>query len=106
MIATKPRPTPTRAKPINSRAKGASAEREFAQLIHQHLGVDLRRNLEQSRSGGHDLVAVGTDSVSLALDAFAIEIKRYALVTPGLIRPHRPAPRNHCGHQHQAGPKL
>jgi hypothetical protein len=28
-----------RAKPINSREKGAAAEREFARLMSDHLGV-------------------------------------------------------------------
>ena len=40
---------------INSRAKGASSEREFAGLIHDHLGVKLVRVLDQSRGGGFDL---------------------------------------------------
>lgn len=83
--ATKPRPTPgTRAK-INSRAKGAGAEREFSRLILDHLGAELRRNLEQSRQGGHDLVPVGTDPVSRALDGFAIEVKRYREISPAML---------------------
>lgn len=41
--------------PINSRNKGAACEREFAALLFDHLGFVCRRNLEQSRSGGHDL---------------------------------------------------
>lgn len=80
--ATKPS---TRAKPINSRAKGAGGEREFSRVIHQHLGVELVRNLEQSRNGGHDLTTTGTDPVSLALDAYAIEVKRYMAVTPSML---------------------
>lgn len=83
--ATKPKPTATRAKPINSRAKGVGAEREFARLIHQHLGAELVRNLEQSRNGGHDLIAPGIDPVSIALDAFAIEVKRYREITPAML---------------------
>ena len=74
-----------RTKPIDSRAKGAGAERELSRLILDHLGVPLARNLEQSRSGGHDLAATGTDPVSLALGTFAIEVKRYATVTPALL---------------------
>lgn len=74
-----------KTKPINSRAKGAGAEREFAKLIHGHLGVELRRNLEQSRAGGHDLIAVGDDPVSRALDAYAIEVKRYAAISPAML---------------------
>ncbi|MGZ8217873.1 putative PDDEXK endonuclease [Methylomagnum sp.] len=75
----------TRAKPINSRAKGAGAEREFSRLVFDHLGVALARNLEQSRKGGHDLLPTGEGPVSLTLDAYAIEIKRYRAITPALL---------------------
>lgn len=71
---------------INSRTKGATGEREFASLLHQHLGVRLIRNLEQSRSGGYDLIAEGDCPVSRALDQFAIEVKRYTSTSPALIR--------------------
>lgn len=37
---------------INSRTKGATAEREFSTIIHEWSGIRLIRNLEQSRSGG------------------------------------------------------
>jgi Holliday junction resolvase len=70
---------------IDSRAKGAQAEREFAALIQEHLGVTLRRNLEQSRSGGHDLEAIGDDTAAVALNRFAIEVKRYRAVTPAML---------------------
>ena len=55
--------------PINSRTKGASAERECARLIEEHLGIKAERHLVQTRNGGHDLLGV---------DGYAIEIKRYA----------------------------
>lgn len=42
----------------NSRAKGATTEREFARLCFDHLGVKVERNLEQSRSGGHDITGL------------------------------------------------
>lgn len=80
--ATKPS---TRAKPINSRAKGAGGEREFSRLVLEHLGVELRRNLEQSRQGGHDLTAPGNDPVSRALDAYAFEVKRYRQISPAMV---------------------
>lgn len=48
------------------RAKGASAEREVAKLLEPTCGK-LKRNLEQVRSGGHDLIGI---------DWLAIEIKR------------------------------
>ena len=75
----------TRTQPINSRAKGAAAEREFARLVHDHLGVTLTRNLEQTRNGGYDLIALGDCPVSAALNAFAIECKRYGTITPALL---------------------
>jgi len=54
---------------INGRAKGAAAEREAAQWLKDtfHLEVTPERNLEQVRSGGHDL---------LHFQPFAFEIKR------------------------------
>lgn len=65
---------------INSRAKGAAGEREFIKEISGYLGEEavapLKRNLEQTRAGGHDIVG---------LDGWAIEIKRYAVVKEGDI---------------------
>lgn len=55
----------------NSRAKGAAVEREFCAMIATHLGVSCQRNLEQSRSGGHDITG---------LDGWAPEIKARANV--------------------------
>lgn len=72
-------------KPINSRAKGADGEREFSRLVLDSLGVRLARNLEQSRSGGHDLEPVGDDPAAQALGRFAIEVKRWATVTPAML---------------------
>ncbi len=73
---------------INSRAKGASAEREFASLVYDWSGVRLIRNLEQTRSGGHDLI-VHPDEVGPVADAFrrlAIECKRYQAATESSIQ--------------------
>lgn len=57
---------------INSRAKGASAERELIAELRDYLGegltANMKRNLEQSRKGGHDIAG---------LDGWAIEVKRY-----------------------------
>lgn len=63
---------------INSRNKGAAGEREFAGLIHDHLGIRLVRNLEQTRSGGCDLSVHPEESgpVAMVLRGFAIEVKR------------------------------
>lgn len=41
--------------PINSRAKGAAGEREFLKAVHERTGIKGSRNLEQTRSGGHDV---------------------------------------------------
>lgn len=62
---------------INSRAKGASAERELIKELGGYLGdVQLKRNLEQTRAGGHDI---------LGLEGFAIEVKRYKALTEAML---------------------
>ncbi len=72
----------------NSRAKGANAEREFAGLVHEELGVRLVRNLEQSRRGGHDLTLHPDESSPVAswLARYAFECKRHSRATPALIK--------------------
>ena len=56
-----------------SRNKGAAFEREVARMIHDHLGIDVRRNLTQYQEKGHgDLV--GWPGV-------LIECKRHATAT-------------------------
>ena len=57
----------------NSRAKGARVELDFARLCFDHLGIKVERNLDQTRSGGHDLKG---------LDGWAPEIKARANVPP------------------------
>lgn len=70
----------------DSRNKGASAERELAALIHERLGVRLKRNLEQSRNGGHDLIAPDIAAPAAAtLESFAIECKRYRATSAALV---------------------
>ncbi len=55
---------------INSRNKGAAGEREFINLLKELTDDStIRRNLEQSRSGGYDILG---DSIG----HLAIEIKR------------------------------
>jgi Holliday junction resolvase len=73
---------------MNSREKGASAERELARLIHDHLGVRVVRNLEQSRRGGHDLIPDPEESGPVVswLARYAIEVKRHAKVSPHLLK--------------------
>jgi Holliday junction resolvase len=51
---------------INSRTKGAAAEREIFKILSDCLGVKVERNLVQTREGGADTV-VGD---------WAIEVKR------------------------------
>lgn len=57
---------------INSRQKGAAAERELIKELQEYLGDEIagrmKRNLEQSRKGGHDVAG---------LPGWAIEVKRY-----------------------------
>jgi len=73
-------------KKINSRAKGASGEREFANLLYDHLGVKLERKLDQCRGGGHDLTLSDTSTpVAQYLDRYAFEIKRHSTATRGKI---------------------
>jgi hypothetical protein len=67
---------------INSRTKGASAEREVSRLLFDELGIRTARNLEQSRSGGYDLMPE-KDSL---LYPYAIEIKRYAKVSNAMLK--------------------
>lgn len=73
---------------INSRQKCAGAEREFAGLVRDWSGIRLIRNLEQTRSGGHDLI-VHPDESGVVADAFrqlAIECKRYQTASDALIQ--------------------
>jgi Holliday junction resolvase len=58
----------------NSRNKGAAFEREVVNLIKDCLGFDCKRNLDQTRDGGHDLLGV---------PGWAVECKRYAQVKHG-----------------------
>jgi Holliday junction resolvase len=53
---------------MSSRAKGAAFEREIVNALRDYLGVDCRRNLEQTRSGGEDII----------LKPYSIECKRRA----------------------------
>ena len=72
---------------IDSRRKGASSEREFSTLIHDHLGIRLVRILTQSRGGGHDLEPAPGEAgpVVDVLRGLAFEVKRYHAITPALL---------------------
>lgn len=71
---------------INSRNKGANAEREVSELFLVTFGCQLARNLDQTRWGGSDLKIVNPDlgeryRYSRLLRQFSIEVKRYSHVT-------------------------
>lgn len=71
----------------NSRAKGANGERELAGLIQSELGVRLIRNLEQTRSGGNDLVVHPEEDSPVAsqLARYGFEVKRHHTATQSQI---------------------
>ena len=82
--------------PMNSRAKGLRGEREFINLLADHTGLPwLRRNLEQSRGGGCDVLIEPPPNTCLSneqahrlqqLQRFAIEVKRVRHIEPMLIK--------------------
>lgn len=49
------------------RRKGRNGEQELARVLRQQLGETVTRNLQQTATGGHDLIGVA---------GFAIECKR------------------------------
>ena len=65
---------------VNARNKGASGERELADLLMGwglEIGVrlDIKRNLQQSRAGGHDLDGVP----GLAIECKRVEAQAVAV---------------------------
>ncbi|WP_062266917.1 putative PDDEXK endonuclease [Endozoicomonas arenosclerae] len=68
---------------INSRQKGAAAEREFCKELLSLADIKLVRNLEQTRSGGFDLIP--ENQAQAQSWPWAIEVKRYASVTDSKI---------------------
>lgn len=68
--------------------KGKAGEREFCMTLSSLTGLQLERNLEQTRSGGHDISLASGNShneVTRQINKFAIEVKRYARAQPGDI---------------------
>jgi len=62
--------------PRGAKAKGATAERELAAVLtgwakDAGITIALFRNLEQTRSGGHDLV--GTEKYGMAIEVKRVE---------------------------------
>jgi hypothetical protein len=53
-----------------SRDKGANGEREVVSLLADSLGISARRQLDQSRDGGADII------IEVANKSCAIEVKR------------------------------
>lgn len=53
------------------RTKGAAGEREICDLIFQHLGIQVHRNLSQTRDGGADI----------KLNPYSLEVKRRAAIS-------------------------
>lgn len=63
--------------PGGNKAKGASGERELAGLLEGYsalVGVQLNlvRNLEQTRDGGHDII--GLEAYKLAVEVKRVEV--------------------------------
>lgn len=54
----------------SQRTKGAAGEREVCELIFQNLGIQVHRNLSQTRDGGADI----------KLNPYSIEVKRRAAI--------------------------
>ena len=54
----------------SQRTKGANGEREIVHIIRDDLGIEVKRNLEQTREGGCDI----------KLPPFNIEVKRRARI--------------------------
>ncbi len=49
----------------SQRTKGASGEREVAALLRDHWGTVVRRRINQTRDGGHDLEGTGNWSIEV-----------------------------------------
>ena len=60
---------------MNSRRTGADGERELARVLREALGIEVSRNLQQTRDGGHDMEVCG----------FGVEVKRAAKVTEAKV---------------------
>ena len=60
----------------HSRRKGRTGEQELCRLLRAGLGIEVERNLLQSRAGGHDI----------ELPGIGLEVKRAATVNAALVR--------------------
>ena len=77
---------------MNSRRKGANAEREVAHILQDHGFPGAERNLEQSRDGGGDIVIGG----------YVFEVKRRARLAESAWREQV----RRASHAHNARPVL
>ena len=58
---------------VNGRNKGAAFERQVAKMLHDELGVNFKRDLEQYRAADHGDLIPDDDAFP-----FTLELKRYA----------------------------
>lgn len=56
------------------RSKGQVGEREVAKKFKDDLGIDAKRNLQQTQNGGYDLAGI---------PFFAVEVKRHETLSIG-----------------------
>lgn len=54
----------------SQRTKGAAGEREICDMIFENFGIEVHRNLQQTRDGGADI----------KLKPYSIEVKRRAAI--------------------------
>lgn len=52
--------------PLHAQRKGKAGEEEFCKWLETHLGIEVARNLKQSRGKGSDII----------IDDFLFEVKR------------------------------
>ena len=57
----------------NSRNKGQGGEREVSKILSEELGFPIKRILDQTREGGHDI----------SIPGFAVEVKRCEQISLG-----------------------
>jgi len=73
-------------KKINIRSKGASGERQACKWLLENFGIEAERNLDQTRSGGADIITHNTmfevkRAEAIALRKWWIQVKTAAKYT-------------------------
>lgn len=56
--------------PLHAQKKGKRGEEEFCEWLEKHLGIEVARNLKQSRGKGSDII----------IDDFLFEVKRHEIL--------------------------